>query len=101
MIAIESRDDYITMTRLLRKSRLDNIIVKINGFGYLWTRNRFMFTSLRSIHNLHFDAYVFVSGCTIVAKSCKSLKNEQLNEARNFVETTRLLVNLRKEMGDA
>ena len=101
MIAIENRDDYITMTRLLRKSRLDNISVKINGSGYLWTRKRFMFTSLRSIHNLHFDAYVFVSGCAIVAKSCQSLKKEQLNEARNFVETTRLLVNLRKDRGDA
>ena len=101
MITIENRDDYITMTRLLRKSRLDNISVKINGSGYLWTRNRFMFTSLRSIHNLHFYAYDFVSGCTIVAKSCQSLKNEQLNEARNFVENTRLLVNLIKKRGDA
>ena len=101
MITIENRDDYINISRLLRKSRLDNIIVKINGIGYLWTINRFMFTSLRSIHNLHFDAYVFVSGCTIIAKSCQSLKNEQLNEARNFVESTRLLVNLRKERGDA
>ena len=101
MITIENRDDYITMTRLLRKSRLDNISVKINGSGYLWTRNRFMFTSLRSIHNLHFDAYDFVSGCIIIAKSRQSLKKEQLNEARKFVETTRLLVNLRKDRGDA
>ena len=95
MITIENRDDYITMTRLLRKSRADNIIVKINGIAYLWTRKRFMFTSLRSIHNIHFYAYDFVSGCAIIAKSCQSLKNEQLNEARNFVEATRLLVNLR------
>ena len=96
MITIVNRDDYITMTRLLRKSRLDNIIVKINGCGYLWTRKRFMFTSLRSIHNLHFYAYDFVSGCAIVAKSCQSLKNEQLNEARNFVESTRVLLNIMK-----
>ena len=96
MITIENRDDYITISRLLRKSRLDNIIVKINGNGYLWIRNRFMFTYLRSIHNPHFYAYDFVSGCAIVAKSCQSLKNEQLNEARNFVESTRLLVNLIK-----
>ena len=101
MITIETRDDFITMSRLLRKSRVDNISVKINGIGYLWTRKRFMFTSLRSIHNLHFDASVYVSHCAIIAKKCPMLKNEQLNEARNFVESTRLLVNLRKERGDA
>ena len=96
MITIENRDDYITMTRLLRKSRLDNISVKINGSGYLWTRNRFMFTSLRSIHNLHFYAYDFISGCTIVARAMPSIKNKQLQDARNFIESTRKLVNIMK-----
>lgn len=101
MITIENRDDYITMTRLLRKSRSDCIRVKINGSDYLWTRNSLRFIPLRSIHNLHFDAYLYVNGCTIVAKYHPSLKNEQLNDAHKFVESTRLLVNLRKERGDA
>ena len=101
MITIENRDDYITMTRLLRKSRADCIIVKINGSDYLWYRNSLMFISIRSIHNLHFDASIFVNECAIIAKYHPALKNEQLNEARKFVESTRLLVNLRKERGDA
>lgn len=101
MITIETRDDYITMARLLRKSRTDYFIVKINVSEYLWTRNAFMSTRLRSIHNLHFDASVYVSECATIAKIRPSLKNKQLHEARNFVESTRLLVNLRKEGGDA
>lgn len=96
MITIENRDDYITMTRLLRKSRADCIRVKINGSDYLWIRRSLMFTPLRSIHNLHYDAYLYVNGCTIVAKYRPSLKNEQLNDARKFVESTRLLVKIKK-----
>ena len=100
MITIENRDDYITMTRLLRKSRVDHIRIKINGRDYLWTRNEFTVIYNSSILDLHLSAIRYINNCAIVARFKPSIKKEQLNDARNFVETTRILVNLRK-MGDA
>lgn len=101
MITIENRDDYITMTRLLRKSRTVYIRTKINGSEYIWVKNAFTNECSSSIHDMHMRACMYIHNCAIVAKHCPSLKNEQLNDARNFVESTRLLVNLRKERGDA
>lgn len=101
MITIENRDDYITMTRLLRKSRTDNIRIKIRGNEYLWVKNKFINLHNSSIHDMHMSACMYIHNCSIVAKYSPSLKNEQLHDARNFVESTRILVNLRKERGDA
>lgn len=101
MITIENRDDYITMTRLLRKSRTDNIRIKIRGREYIWFKNAFKIERSSSIHDMHMSACMYIHNCAIIAKYCPSLKNEQLNEAHNFVESTMLLVNLRKERGDA
>ena len=101
MITIETRDDYITMTGLLRKSRTVCIRMKIMGKEYLWVKNEFRNERSTSIHDLHMNACKYINGCSVVAKYCPSLKNKQLNDARNFVESTRLLVNLRKERGDA
>ena len=101
MITIENRDDYITMIRLLRKSRTDNIRIKIKGIEYRWIKNVFENERNRSIHDIQLNACKYINCCAIVAKYCPSLKNEQLNDARNFVESTRLLVNLIKEGGDA
>ena len=101
MITIENRDDYITMTRLLRKSRTDHIRTKINGSEYIWVKNAFTNESSRSIHDMHMSACMYIHNCSIIAKYRPSLKNEQLHDAHNFVESTRQLVNLRKERGDA
>ena len=101
MITIENRDDYITMTRLLRKSRTDHIRIKINGSDYLWIKNAFINLHNRSIHDAHLNACTYINNCAIVARAMPSIKNKQLHDARNFVESTRLLVNLRNEMGDA
>ena len=101
MITIENRDDYITMTRLLRKSRIDHIRIKIMGNEYLLAKNEFTNLHNRSIHDMHFNAYMYINNCAIVARAMPSIKKEQLQDARKFVETTRLLVNLRKERGDA
>ena len=96
MITIENRDDYITITRLLRKSRTDHIRIKINGSDYLWVKNEFTNVSSTSILDLHLSAIRYINNCAIIARFKPSIKKEQLNDARNFVETTRLLVNLRK-----
>ena len=101
MITSENRDDYITMTRLLRKSRTDSIRIKIMGSEYLWIKNAFINLHNSSIHDMHLNAYMYINNCDIVARAMPSIKNKQLQDARNFVETTRLLVNLRKERGDA
>ena len=101
MITIENRDDYITMTRLLRKSRTDSIRIKIRDCEYLWDKNAFTLNNDNTVHGMYMDACKYINCCAIVAKYCPSLKNEQLNDARNFVESTRLLVNLIKEGGDA
>lgn len=101
MITIENRDDYITMTRLLRKSRTDYIRLKINGSEYLWVKNAFTNERSSSIHDMHLNACMYINSCAIVARYNPSSKKEQLKDARNFVESTRLLVNLRKEGGDA
>ena len=101
MINIETRDEYINMTRLLRKSRTYNIRLKIMGSEYLWIKNAFINLHNKSIHDMHLNACMYINNCAIVARDMPSIKKEQLNEARNFVETTRLLVNLRKEGGDA
>lgn len=101
MITIENRDDYITITRLLRKSRTDNIIIKISGIEYRWIKNVFENERNRSIHDMHFNACMYISYCAGIARHMPSLKKKQLQDARNFVESTRLLVNLRKEKGDA
>ena len=101
MITIENRDDYITITRLLRKSRTDHIRIKIKGSEYLWVKNAFTNEIESSIHDMHFNAYMYVNNCAIVARAMPSIKKEQVNDARKFVESTRLLVNLRKERGDA
>ena len=97
MITIENRDDYITMTRLLRNSRTDHIRIKINGSDYLWVKNAFINDSSRSVHDMHMNACRYINNCAIIAKYRPSLKNEQLHDAHKFVESTRLLVNLRKE----
>lgn len=99
MITIENRDDYITMTRLLRKSRTDNIRIKIMGSEYLWIKNEFINLHNRSIHDMHLNAYWYIYNCVIVARAMPSTKNKQVQDARNFVESTRLLVNLIKERG--
>jgi len=101
MITIENRDDYITITRLLRKSRTDNIRIKIMGSEYLWIKNVFTNERSTSIHDLHMSAIRYINSCAIIARYNPSSKKEQLKDARNFVESTRLLVNLRKERGDA
>ena len=101
MITIENRDDYITMTRLLRKSRTDHIRIKINGSDYLWIKNAFINLHNRSIHDAHLNACTYINNCAIVARAMPLIKKEQVNDARKFLESTRELVNLRKERGDA
>lgn len=101
MITIENRDDYITMTRLLRKSRTDHIRIKINGTKYIWIKNVFTNESNRSIHDAHMSACRYINSCAVIARIRQSAKKEQLQDAHNFVESTRLLVNLIKERGDA
>ena len=96
MITIENRDDYITMTRLLRKSRTDRIRIKIMGSEYLWIKNSFINLNNRSIHDMYLNAYMYINNCAIVARAMPSIKKEQLNDARNFVESTRLLVKIKK-----
>ena len=101
MITIENRDDYLTMTRLLRKTRTDNIRIKIRGSEYLWVKNEFTNERSRSIHDLQISACRYINSCAFISRIKPSIKKEQLHDARNFVESTRLLVNLRKERGDA
>lgn len=96
MITIENRDDYITITRLLRKSRKDYIRIKINGREYLLTRNEFTAIYNRSILDLHLSASRYINNCSIVARLKPSLKKEQLQDARNFIESTHKLVNIIK-----
>ena len=101
MITIENRDDYITITRLLRKTRTHHIRIKINGSEYIWVNNAFTNDSSRSIHDMHLSACRYINNCAIIARIRQSTKNKQLHDARNFVESTRLLVNLIKDRGDA
>lgn len=101
MITIENRYDYITMTRLLRKSKTDNIRIKIMGIEYRWIKNVFENELNRSIHDMHLDACMYINYCAGIARNIPSLKKKQLQDARNFVESTRLLVNSIKERGDA
>ena len=96
MITIENRDDYITMTRLLRKSRTDNIRIKINGSEYIWVKNAFTNERNSPIHDMHLNACRYINSCSIVARDMPSIKNKQLQDARNFVELTRVLVNIMK-----
>lgn len=101
MITIENRDDYITMTRFLRKSRADHIRIKINGSEYIWVKNEFTNEHNRSIHDMYLNACMYINHCALIARAKPSLKNKQLQDAHDFVELTRLLVYLRKERGDA
>ncbi len=101
MITIENRDDYITMTRLLRKTRTDHIRIKINGSEYLWVKDAFTLNNVMSVHDMHISAIRYIKNCAIIARVRPSTKKEQLQHAHKFLETTRLLVNLRKERGDA
>ena len=96
MITIENRDDYITMTRLLRKSRTDNIRIKIMGSEYLWVKNEFTNELGSSIHVMHLNAYMYINYCAIIARAMPSIKNKQLQDARKFLESTRALVNTMK-----
>lgn len=96
MITIENRDDYITMTRLLRKSRTDNIRIKIRGIEYRWIKNVFENELNRSIHDAHLDACMYIHYCAVIARNAPSLKKKQLQDARNFVEETRKLINIMK-----
>ena len=96
MITIENRDDYITMTRLLRKSRTDNIRIKIMGSEYLWFKNEFTNERDSSIHDLQISACRYINYCAIIARAMPSIKNKQLQDARKFVESTRTLVNIIK-----
>lgn len=101
MITIEDRDDYITMTRLLRKSRTYSIRIKIRGSEYVWVKNAFTKDRNSSIHDMHMSACRYINGCAIIARIIPSAKKEQLQDARNFVESIRILVNLIKERGYA
>ena len=96
MITIENRDDYITMTRLFRKSRTDHIRTKINGSEYIWFKNAFINDSRRSIHDMHLSACRYINNCALIARIKPSVKKEELQYARNFVESTRTLVNIMK-----
>ena len=96
MITIETRDDYITMTRLLRKSRTEHIRIKIMGNEYLWVKNELTNERSSSIHDMHLNACMYINNCAIVAKAMPSIKNKQLQDARRFVESTRTLVNIMK-----
>ena len=96
MITIENRDDYITMTRLLRKSRTDNIRIKIMGNEYLWVKNAFTNERDSSIHDFQISACMYINNCAIIARAMPSIKNKQLQDARKFVESTRTLVNIMK-----
>ena len=71
------------------------------GSEYLWIKNEFTNERNSSIHDTHLNAYMYINNCAIVARAMPSIKNKQLQDARNFVESTRQLVNLRKERGDA
>ena len=99
MITIENRDDYITITRLLRKSRTDNIRIKIRGSEYIWVKNEFINERNSSMHDMHMDACRYINYCIIVARNSPSIKNKQLQDARDFVELTRKLVNIIKIKG--
>ena len=96
MITIENRDDYITMTRLLRKSRSYNIRIKIKGIEYLWVKNAFTKDRSMSIHELHIDTCRYINSCAVIARVRPSIKKEQVQDARNYVESTRELVNIMK-----
>lgn len=96
MITIENRDDYVTMTRLLRKSRTDNIRTKINGREYIWVKNAFSNEINSSIHYMHLNASIYINYCTCIARAMPSIKNKQLQDARKFVESTREIVNIMK-----
>ena len=101
MITIENRDDYITMTRLLRKSRTEHIRIKIMGNEYLWVKNEFTNERNSSIHDMHLSACRYINSCAFIARIKPSIKKEQLQDASKFLESTIVLVNLRKERGDA
>ena len=101
MITIETRDDYITITRLLRKSRTVSIKIKIRGCEYLWDKNTFTLYSYNTVHAMHMNAFMYINNCAVIARMRPSTKKEQLQYARNIVESTRILVNLRKEGGVA
>ena len=96
MITIENRDDYVTMTRLLRKSRTDNIRIKISGIEYRWINNVFENERNRSIHDMHLNACMYINNCAIVARAMPSIKNKQLQDARNFIESVHKLVKIIK-----
>lgn len=96
MITIKNRDDYITMTRLLRKSRTDYIRMKIMGNEYLWVKNAFTNERSRSIHELYIDTCRYINSCAFIARVRPSIKKEQLNDARNFIESTHKLINIIK-----
>lgn len=96
MITIETRDDYITMTRLLRISRTDNIRIKIRGIEYRWIKNVFENEHNRSIHDMHLNACMYISCCAGIARNIPSLKKKQLQDAHNFIESTHKLVNIIK-----
>ena len=96
MITIENRDDYITMTRLLRKSRTDHIRTKINGIEYIWVKNAFTNKLEISIHDMHIDACRYIHNCAIVARAMPSIKNKQLHDARIYIESTYKLINIMK-----
>lgn len=96
MITIENRDDYITMSRLLRKSRAVYIRIKVNGIEYLWVKNAFTNNSNRTVHDMRMSACRYVNNCAVIARLRPSTKNEQLHDAREFVKNTQILVNLRE-----
>lgn len=96
MITIENRDDYITITRLLRKSRTDNIRIKIMGNEYRWIKNVFENVFNRSIHDIQLNACMYINYCAGIARNIPELKKKQLIDARNFIESTHKLVNIIK-----
>ena len=81
--------------------KTDNIRIKIRGSEYIWVKNKFENERNSSIHDMHLNACVYINYCFIIAKAMPSIKNKQLHDARNFVKSTRLLVNSIKERGDA
>ena len=66
------------------------------GNQYLWVKNAFTNERNSSIHDMRLNACMYINSCSIVARAMPSIKKEQLQDARNFVESTRVLLNIMK-----
>lgn len=99
MITIENRDDYITMTRLLRKSRIDHIRIKIMGNEYLLVKNEFTNLHNRSIHDMHFNAYMYINNCAIVARAMPSIKKRATARCAQICRNNQTTCKFKKRKG--